>query len=67
MEYDIEVKPSKYPMLNLTQVSYIRTHKQTTIHRAALTSKIGNLKDTYEELYLTVLEKLEDFNNKIIQ
>ena len=65
-DYDIEVKPSQYPLLNLNQVSYIRTHKQTTVHKASLTSEIGNLKNNYEELYLTVLEKLEDYNKQIM-
>lgn len=65
-DYDIEVKPSQYPLLNLNQVSYIRTHKQTTVHKASLTSEIGNLKNNYEELYLTVLGKLEDYNKQIM-
>ena len=66
MDYDIKVEPGVYPLLNLTQVSYIRTHKQTTVHRAALTSQIGDLKESYTELYLKVLEKLEEFNKNTL-
>ena len=62
-DYDIEVEPTKYPLLNLNKVSYVGTHKQTTVHRASLTTQIGNMKDDYEDLYLNVLEKLEEFNN----
>lgn len=66
MEYDVEIAPEKYPLLNLMQLSYVRTHKQITVHRAALTSQIGDLKNNYEELYLKVLERLETFNKKIL-
>lgn len=67
MEYDVEVDPEAYPLLNLTQLSYIRTHKQITVHRAALVSQIGDLKEAYEDLYLEVLEKLEIFNKRILE
>ncbi len=40
-EYDVRVEPDKYPKLNLNRISYIRTHKQTTVHRASLTKEIG--------------------------
>ena len=63
-DYDIEVDPVKYPMLKLNKLSYIRTHKQTTVHKSSLTTQISDLKGAYEELYLDVLEKLEEFNNK---
>lgn len=65
-DYDIEVNPAKYPLLNLNKICYVRTHKQTTVHRASLTTQIGNMKDDYEDLYLTVLEKLEEFNSNIL-
>ncbi len=66
IDYDIEVDPAKFPLLNLNKTSYVRTHKQTTVHKASLTSQIGNMKDNYEELYLNVLEKLENFNRNIL-
>ena len=65
-DYDIEVEPEKYPLLHLNKTSYIRTHKQTTVHKASLTTEIGNLKECYEDLYLEVLGKLEEFNNKTL-
>lgn len=66
VEYDVEVVPEKYPLLNLTQLSYIRAHKQITVHQAALTSQIGDLKNDYKDLYLKVLEKWERFNKNIL-
>lgn len=65
-DYDIQVAPNQYPLLNLNQVSYVRTHKQTTVHKASLTTQIGDMKSDYEDLYLHVLEKLEDFNKKTL-
>ncbi len=65
-EYDVIVEPVAYPKLNLNKTSYIRTHKQTTIHQASLVRGISDLKTEYEELYLNVLEKLEDFNKTLM-
>lgn len=65
-EYDASVEPKDYPKLNLDKTSYIRTHKQTTVHQASLVRSIGDLKMEYEELYLNVLEKLERFNQSIM-
>lgn len=65
-DYDIEIDPANYPLLNLNAVSYVRTHKQTTVHRASLTTQIADLKNDYEDLYLDVLEKLETFNKQIV-
>lgn len=65
-EYDVVVEPSEYPELNLNKTSYIRTHKQTIVHRASLVRPIGDLKVEYEDLYLTVLEKLEQFNQSVM-
>ncbi len=65
-DYDVKVEPDKYPRLNLNRISYIRTHKQTTVHQASLIKEIGDLKAEYEELYLTVLEKLESFNKMVM-
>lgn len=64
-EYDIKVDPSDFPNLSLNCVSYIRTHKQTVVHRASMGDMISNLKQHYEELYLTVLEKREQFSEEI--
>lgn len=65
--YDIEIDPSLYPKINLTRTSYVRTHKQTVVHRANLRDEIGDLKSEYEDLYLTILERREAFSNSITQ
>ena len=65
--YDIEVDPVLYPKINLKKTSYIRTHKQTVIHRGNLHDEIGDLKSEYQDLYLEILEKREAFSNSITQ
>lgn len=65
--YDVEIDPAQYPKLNLKKVSYVRTHKQTIVHRADLHDEISDLKAEYEELYLKILEKRETFSDSITQ
>ena len=64
-KYDLEVNPSIYPMKKLTKLSYVRTHKQTTIHESEIVSTISDLRGEYEDLYLEVLTKLSEFNHEI--
>lgn len=66
LEYDVEIDPSIYPNTNLDKISYVRTHKQTTVHMASLTSQICDLKGEYEKLYRDILIHLEAFNKKLI-
>lgn len=61
-EYDLEINPANYTLLHLDKLSYVRVHKQTTVHKVSLTSLIGDMKTEYADLYLNVLEKLEEFN-----
>lgn len=64
-EYDIHISKVDYPKLNLNHDSYIRVHKQTTVHKNSATRIIADLKGEYEELYIFVLEKLEQYNKEI--
>lgn len=64
-EYDLEIVCDEYPLLNLNCTSYIRTHKQTITNRNGLRTIIS-VKDTYPELWLSILQKIEDFQKKII-
>ncbi|MCI9213169.1 MAG: type II toxin-antitoxin system PemK/MazF family toxin [Ruminococcus sp.] len=65
-DFDVKVEPEQYPNINLDRISYIRTHKQTIVHQSSLSKEIGDLKTEYEELYLLVLEKLEEFNKRMM-
>lgn len=64
--YDVEVKQADYHNLKLTCDSYIRVHKQTTVHKTMFRCKISDLKYEYEDLYLSVLELLEQCNNELM-
>jgi len=65
--YDVPVDPAQYPMLGLTVKSYIRTHKQTVVHTTLISKCLGDIKVNYEELFLEVLEKREDFSKSITE
>ena len=65
--YDISVTMTQYPNLKLDYDSYIRTHKQTVINRANLSGVISDLKTEYEDLFLEILVKREEFNNQITE
>ena len=63
--YDIKVDPAVYPVLGFPYVSYVRTHKQTIVHAADLCNKKSDLKSSYQELYLEILSKREQFSEEI--
>ena len=63
--YDVKVDPAEYPDLNLQYISYIRTHKQMTIHVAEIGDKIGDMKISYEDLYLEVLARREEYSAEV--
>ncbi len=65
-EFDICVNPADYPRLNLTAVSYIRTHKQTIVNKATLRIT-ADLKAEYSQLFARILDTLEKFNKCLIE
>ena len=65
--YDIQIVPQDYPKLGLDKVSYIRVHKQTVVHTASLHKEIGDLKEDYQEKYLEILGKLEEYNQELLE
>lgn len=65
--YDIKIDPALYPSLNLSAVSYVRTHKQTVVHAAEIGSIYGNMKSDYPDIFLTILEKRNEFSKEITE
>ena len=65
--YDIAIDPEKYPKLNLDKYSYIRTHKHTVIYKDMIKGEISDLKEEYLEIYSDILNKLKEFNIKLIE
>lgn len=66
MDYDFKVEPQDVPMMNLTQTSYIRTHKQAIVHARELTREIVDFKNVYPDKYIDVIAKMEEFQKKVI-
>lgn len=63
--YDIEINPMYYPRLNLNKVSFVRVHKQTTVHRSAVIYQISDLRNEYPNLYWNILEMLSRYNKAL--
>lgn len=63
--YDIEIDPAAYPNLNLRAVSYARTHKQTIVNAREIGGLISNMAKEYPDLYLSILEKREEFSKEV--
>ena len=62
--YDLPISPQERMTLNLTRECFIRTHKQMTVHRAALIKELGDMKQFIPELYLKTLAKWKNFRSK---
>ena len=65
-DYDLPIKPQDVPLMNLTQTSYIRTHKQSVIHAGELTRKIVDFRKEYPDIYLDAISRMEEFQKSII-
>lgn len=64
-DFDVEISPAKYPLLNINHISYVRTHKQLTVHMASLGKEISDLKKEYPDLFLDIMSKREQWNRLI--
>lgn len=64
--YDVPLEPKNYPLTNLKQRSFVRTHKQCTIHQAELVKDIMDFRNTYPDTYLDIILKMEEFQKNLI-
>ena len=64
--YDIKLEPTDFPLMNLTQKSFVRTHKQMVINLGELVKEILDFRLEYEEVYLTILTRVEEFQKTLI-
>ena len=65
--YDVSIGSAEQAAMNLGQECFIRTHKQMTIHAAALIREKGDMKTDFPELYLTALAKMEQYQQEIME
>lgn len=64
--YDLPISPIDVPLMNLQKQSYIRTHKQCIIHQKNLIKEITDFRNNYEQLFVEVLSKVNQFQKSII-
>lgn len=64
--YDVSIEPNDVPLMNLKQCSYVRTHKQSVVHKGELIKEIVNFRQEYEEVYFDIISKVEEFQKSII-
>lgn len=64
--YDVPIEPTDVPLFNLTQRSYIRTHKQSIVHFGELTKEIVDFRKEYSNIYVDVIAKMEEFQKNLI-
>lgn len=65
--YDVAISPNTVPLANLTQTSYIRTHKQTVVNNAALVKTVVDFKAEYAEIFQKVISKVELFQTTMLK
>lgn len=65
-DYDIKIDPQIYPNTKLNALSYVRTHKRSTVHRGELSQCICDLKSEYNALYLTIVSAAKKFDEELI-
>jgi hypothetical protein len=64
--YDVLLNPDAVPKLNLTQYSYVRTHKQSVVNIVELYIEIIDFKKDYMDIYLDIISKMEEFQKNLI-
>lgn len=65
IEYDISIQIADYPLMNLHTDSFVRTHKQTITNSADISRFVVNIKEEYQDLWLEILSKVEDFQRNL--
>ncbi len=53
-------------MMNLTQTSYIRTHKQSIVNVGELIKEIVDFRNEYADIYVDVIGKMEEFQESVV-
>lgn len=64
-KYDVPIDPADVPLMNLTQRSYIRTHKQAVVNEGQLTRQIVDFRKEYLDIYVDVISKMKDFQEAL--
>lgn len=65
--FDVQIEPTNVPLMNLLQCSYVRTHKKSVVHIGELDREIVNFREEYQDIYLDIIAKMEEFQKSIIE
>lgn len=65
--YDVMIEPTMVPLMNLSQVSYIRTHKQAVVNARELTKEIVDFKEKYFDIYEKIINRVREFQENLIE
>lgn len=66
LDYDIPIEPEEFPLMNLKQISYVRTNKSSTVNCCELVKEIIDFRENYPDKYLDIMIKMEEFQKNII-
>lgn len=66
--FDYEMKPGDYAEsgLQLSEVSFIRTHKQAVLNAGDITKEVIDLKAEFPDVFTQVIDLVEEFQKKMI-
>lgn len=66
--FDYEMKPEDYAesALQLSEVSFIRTHKQAVLNAGDITKEVIDLKTEFPDVFTQVIDLVEEFQKKMI-
>ncbi len=64
--YDYPLEKATYPLLNLHDKSYIRTHKQFIVNSGEITQIICDFKLCYQNSYSSIISLVDQFQHNLI-
>ncbi len=68
LHYDYEMRPETYSetSLQLSTVSYVRTHKRAVLNSGKITKQVLDLKHDFPRVYAEIINLVKEFQKKLI-
>jgi len=68
VHFDYEMKPETYAGsgLQLSAVSFVRTHKQAVLNDGEIIKKVFDLKKEFPDVYVEIIDLVEEFQKELI-
>lgn len=66
--YDYKMEPETYEDTDfqLSDTSFVRTHKQAVLNDGEITKEVLNLKEKFPEVYSEIIDLVEEFQKALI-